>query len=546
MRPAACLAAALSLGAVVASRAPADPADPERSIQWMTVRDHSLELLLVREGLCGGILSLDSVRRLVRWTGAPGDIGCKDGFEAAFDDVRAVRVQSDVGFLVDFRKGAGKRLVLIPLPHAAWLGQQARFRDASAKSVLDSASVAADGDTLAVPGASAVQRGELPREVVADTQKAVDRLLEMLGRPAPPAAVLREALYGRPADAAVAELLEAPAAFTGKAVRLHGRLEPHAGGGYRLLSGEQSLAVVPEADLAGFVRAQLPAWKDQDVELVGVFRRGDEALAGPAGFLVAFWECGASESDAAPDPLAPALRTTVAALLATPELAAGQTVRVLGKFRGRNLFGDLPREGTRQAGDWVIKDDRYAIWVVGKPAGTGWSLDPGAPEDTSSWLEVTGEPVVRGGRLVLRAREVTLVPPPPGARVIPVRQLVVGHEKSPAVVFALPLEGERVAPDTRFVIQFSKQMDEESFTGRVRVRYVDAAGEGSFKVTARYDEERRALVVDPGALLRADREVEIELLPGIIDVDGMALEPRPGREAGGAVEVLRYVVGDQG
>jgi len=33
------------------------------------------------------------------------------------------------------------------------------------------------------------------------------------------------------------------------------------------------------------------------------------------------------------------------------------------------------------------------------------------------------------------------------------------------------------------------------------------------------------------------------LLPGIADVDGLLLEPRPGREAGVAVDTLRYKVG---
>jgi hypothetical protein len=312
------------------------------------------------------------------------------------------------------------------------------------------------------------------------------------------------------------------------------------------VGGEQSLHAVPEADLANFVHAQARAWKDQDVELVGLFRRGDESLAGPAGFLVAFWECGPSEAEASPAPGAAALRTTISALLAAPQMAVGQTVSVLGKFRGRNLFGDLPHDSQGQGGDWVIKDDRYAMWVVGAPAGAGFKLDPGSPEDTSSWLEITGEPVVRRGRLVLRARDVALVPPPPGARVLPVRQLVGGQEKSPSVVFCLPVEGDPIPADTRFVIQFSKQMDEESFSGRVRVRYVESPGEEAFTIKARYDEERRALVIDPGTRLRPGREVEIELLPGIIDVDGLALEPRPGRKAEGAVDVLHYVVGDQG
>jgi hypothetical protein len=547
MRPAVLAIAALPSVAVLAISSPGwgQYQPPDGSIQWMKEDGGSLELLLVREGLCGGVLTLDSVRRLVRWEGAPGDIGCKDGFEAAFDDVKAVRAQSEAGFLIEFKKGTGKRMVLIPLPHAAWLGQQSRFSNPNVKIALESMS-SADGDALPnnLPGAPAVKRVEIPKEVVADTQKAVDRVLDFLGRPAPPAVVLREALYGRPADVTVPDLLESPVSHTGKAVRLRGRLEaaPESEA-YWLLDGDQSLTVMPEADLATFVRSQLAAWKDKEVELVGLFRRGEEGVTGRSGYLVSFWEAAASEVERAPAAGRP---TSLAALFATPAASVGQTVRVVGKFRGRNLYGDLPRESIREGGDWVIKDDRYAIWVIGTPAGAGFKLDPGAPGDMSSWLEIVGDPVVKHGRLFLRAREVALVPPPPGARVVPVRQIVVGRETSPAVVFTLPVEGDAVAPDARFVIQFSKQMDEESFNGRVRLRYAGAEGDGGFRVTARYDEERRSLVVDPGTLLHVGREVELQLLPGIIDVDGMALEPRPGRKAEGAVDVLRYVVGDQG
>ena len=61
-------------------------------------------------------------------------------------------------------------------------------------------------------------------------------------------------------------------------------------------------------------------------------------------------------------------------------------------------------------------------------------------------------------------------------------------------------------------------------------------------VTLSYDMGRRALTVDPGDLLRAGRMVELILLPGILDIDGQLLEPRPDHDPGGAVDVLRFQV----
>ncbi|HSD26318.1 MAG TPA: Ig-like domain-containing protein, partial [Vicinamibacteria bacterium] len=382
-----------------------------------------------------------------------------------------------------------------------------------------------------------VGRVDVPKPVAADTQKAVDLILERLGRPAPPAAVLREALFGRPVEAAIGDVLEAPTAYLGKAVRLRGRLDaPEGKGEYRLVDGDQSVVVVPDAELVPFFRSKVADWKGLDVELVGAFGRG---RAAQPGHVVSFWDCTASKAESVP---AKGKRATLAALFAEPNAWLGETVRVVGKFRGRDLFGDFPH-GTRSGGDWVIKDDRYALWVIGRPAGAGFALDPTAVADTNAWVEIVGQPVVRSRRLALRARSVALVPPPPGARVVPPRRLV-GRQFPPAVVFSLPLDGEAVTPDTRFVIQFSKQMDETSFTGRVRLRYADQAEGSGFRVTAGYDDARRSLVVDPGTPLVASQLVEIQLLPGILDIDGMALVPRPGRAAGEAVDVLRYRVVD--
>ena len=116
------------------------------------------------------------------------------------------------------------------------------------------------------------------------------------------------------------------------------------------------------------------------------------------------------------------------------------------------------------------------------------------------------------------------------------------------MVFALPLDGDAEVPSNgRFQIQFSRDMDEDTFKGRVLIRYKppvrpgDRAFDGA-KMT--YDGGRRTLTVDPGDVLRPGREVEILLLPGIVDIDGQELVARLGREGApqGATDLLRYRV----
>ena len=54
------------------------------------------------------------------------------------------------------------------------------------------------------------------------------------------------------------------------------------------------------------------------------------------------------------------------------------------------------------------------------------------------------------------------------------------------MVFALPLDGENEVPsDSRFMVQFSKDMDENTFDGRVMLRYAGPrAGRGTASSTA--------------------------------------------------------------
>jgi hypothetical protein len=95
------------------------------------------------------------------------------------------------------------------------------------------------------------------------------------------------------------------------------------------------------------------------------------------------------------------------------------------------------------------------------------------------------------------------------------------------------------------LVQFSKDMDESSFEGRVGLHYSGPRrpGDRDFDgIRITYDGGLRALTVDPGDLLRPGREVELVLLAGILDIDGLELVPRGGPSHDGIVDVLRYRV----
>src|SRR5204863_270053 len=78
-----------------------------------------------------------------------------------------------------------------------------------------------------------------------------------------------------------------------------------------------------------------------------------------------------------------------------------------------NLYGDLPARSERASGDWVIKDDLYAVWVSGrKPKGSGWELDANLKRDTGKWIEVIGKPETRNGVTYVRAAHVRITDPP--------------------------------------------------------------------------------------------------------------------------------------
>jgi hypothetical protein len=125
------------------------------------------------------------------------------------------------------------------------------------------------------------------------------------------------------------------------------------------------------------------------------------------------------------------------------------------------------------------------------------------------------------------------------------KRLVGAHQ--PEVVFTLPLGGEDpVATDARFLVQFNAYMDEDSFRGRVRLRYGEVPGppRDLQRVRWTYDDVRRTLIVEPGEPLQTGATVELLLLNGITDVYATPLGSVPGADAAGTARRLQWRVGE--
>jgi hypothetical protein len=363
-----------------------------------------------------------------------------------------------------------------------------------------------------------------------------------------------DSLYGKPIDVSIDDLVQESSSYANRAVRTKGRLDvlyDSSQRGYTLRGMLYQIRIAPVQEIAREWEDESLRMLGRDVEVTGVFLEGNggQPVAGGAPtFGVQFWTyTGPPENE--PKGEIKSADVTLEKLLSNPGKRDGQTVRVVGKFRGRNLYGDLPGVSQRENADWVIKDDLYAVWITGrKPKGSGWELDASLKRDTGKWVEVIGKPETIRGITYIKAMRVLLSAPPSAtADVKPPPPPPEKPKKPPVVVFALPLDGDPdVAPDCRFVVQFSKDMDEATFIDHVLLRYTGPVlpGDRMFDgLKLSYDRGRRALIVDPGDILRPRRQIELLLLPGIADIDGLKLVSRSPTTKEDIIDVLRYRIG---
>ncbi len=364
-----------------------------------------------------------------------------------------------------------------------------------------------------------------------------------------------EMRFGDPVEVSISDLVNTPTAYQDRAVRVRGRLQLDASGSFRSYQLQNNFGdkvrIAPVSEVRSYFEGEALQLMGREVDVTGVFQTAtSQSTSGDLNIgSITFWKYFGEAPEIKDVSKVPT--ATLEQISTNPGRFEGRQIRVVGQFRGRNLFGDLPPTSQTNRSDWVVKDDVYALWVTGrKPKGDGFDLDATLKRDSGKWLEVVGQIELRKGFAYLTAQRVALTTPPtPTAQALPPKPPVERPRVPPVVIFALPLDGEVDVPGAaRFAVQFSKDMDEDTFKGHVVLRYSGRpqAGDRDLDgVSMRYDGGRKALVVDPGDILRPGRQVELLLLPGILDVDGMPLAPRHGPlpEGSQVVDALRWRIG---
>jgi hypothetical protein len=222
---------------------------------------------------------------------------------------------------------------------------------------------------------------------------------------------------------------------------------------------------------------------------------------------------------------------SVRSIAIEPWRYGGQTVTVIGNFRGRNLFADLPDAPGKSPYDFVLRGAEGAIWVTDlRPRGPGFDLDVNRRVDTNQWLEITGTVVHERGLVSVKATRLALAKQPKAEEPIDAGAPPPVVPSAPVqVVFNSPSENETdVSASARIRVQFSRGLNEASLEGKIRVSYVGQATEAGapglpFKVV--YDGANRAIQIAMAQPFEPNRTVRVELLEGIKAFDDAPVIP---------------------
>jgi hypothetical protein len=221
---------------------------------------------------------------------------------------------------------------------------------------------------------------------------------------------------------------------------------------------------------------------------------------------------------------------TVRAIALDPDSYVGREVKLVGRFRGRNLYGDLPWSLAKGKWDFVLQSAEGAVWVTGvRPRGKGFDLDPEKRVDTGRWVEVGGVVQRQGVMTYIDGKTISLATAPedaPVAVTLPPRP----PQPPPTVIFSAPIQNDVEVDRTSPVrIQFSRDMNPRSIRDRVRVSYVAPAGGTTPPAvppfTATYNDGAHAIEIKFDAPLEPFQQVKVELLEGMTALDGQALKP---------------------
>ena len=234
---------------------------------------------------------------------------------------------------------------------------------------------------------------------------------------------------------------------------------------------------------------------------------------------------GSAPPPTAVNATAPPLR----ALAMEPARFEGQTVTIVGQFRGRNLYGELPEAPAKGKYEFVLRSADAALWVIGiQPKGKGFNFDPGKRIDTGRWVTVQGTVRSARGLTWLEGTSIELAPRPkkrPRSRSIATaparRDLVHGADA------ARRCAGERMDPDAAVA--------RISIRRRSRIAWLTYSlaeskerGEAqppSVAFTTNYTKENRALEIRPNEPFERFRLVTLEILEGVKGTDGGPMKP---------------------
>jgi hypothetical protein len=301
-----------------------------------------------------------------------------------------------------------------------------------------------------------------------------------------------------------------------------------AGGRVVLRSDEHEMRVLLNSarrvDGAADVRAQVidvGRLEPGDPRVAGFRSTDDERWPRPGEELI----LSVASVTAAQPSSSPSLR----GLALEPWKFEGQTVTLVGQFRGRNLFGDLPDAPGKSRYDFVLKAGDAAVWVTGlRPRGRDFDLNVDRRADTGQWLEISGVVSYQRSLVSIDAKKLTgasapaLIPEPvEAAPAVPPEPV--------DVIFSTPTEGETdVAADTTIRVQFSRGIDPATLKGRIRLGYFTAApteAPPAIEVQTTYDPATRALHLKFSRPLERFRTLRLELLEGIKGFDGGPVRP---------------------
>jgi len=217
---------------------------------------------------------------------------------------------------------------------------------------------------------------------------------------------------------------------------------------------------------------------------------------------------------------------TIRAIALAPDKYEGSEVTLTGRFKGRNLYGDLPQGVAKTKWDFILQSADGAIWVTGvRPKGKDFDLDPGARVDTGKWMEVKGT-IQRDGTMVWLAGKDVRLATAPAEVPIEIARPSLPAEPPPSVIFSAPLAGETDFPAAGKVrIQFSRDMSPSTFRDRVRIHYVgsNAPSVAPPNFTLTYNDANRSVEIKFKDPLASYQTIEILLTDGITAIDGQAL-----------------------